>query len=89
MSDNVENATLEILKSIQASIARLEARFESRIDEVDQRLSGKMDALSTKVAKFQRDLAGTLVMMRATAGDFDRRVTEVEDRATALEREPT
>lgn len=89
MSDYVENATLKILKSIQASIARLESRFESRIDEVDHRLSGKMDALSAKVAKFQRDLAGTLVMMRATAGDFDRRVTEVEDRVTALEHEPT
>lgn len=85
MTDNVENATLEILKSIQASLARL----DSKIDDVDQRLSGKIDGLAAKVAKFQRDLAGTLVMMRATAGDFDRRVTEVEDRVIALEREPT
>lgn len=85
MSESVENATLEVLKSIQASIARL----DSKIDAVDQRLSSKIDAIGAKVAKFQRDLAGTLVMMRATAGDFDRRVTEVEDRVTALEREQT
>lgn len=84
MSDNIQDASLEILKSIQASIVRL----EGRIGEVDQRLSGKIDALSTKVGKFQRDLAGTLVMMRATAGDFDRRVTEVEERVAALERDP-
>lgn len=83
MSDNVENAALEILKSIQADIAELKVK----IDEVDRRLSGKFDALAAKVGKFQRDLAGTVVMMRATAGDFDRRVTEVEDRITELERD--
>ena len=85
MSDNVQDATLEILKSIQASIARL----DGKIDEVDRRLSSKIDALSAKVGKFQRDLAGTLVMMRARAGDFDRRVNEVEERVAVLERDGT
>jgi uncharacterized protein YlxW (UPF0749 family) len=81
VSDNVESATLEILKSIQASIARL----ESKVSQLDS----KVDRLAAQVAKFLRDMAGTLVMMRATAGDFDRRVTEVEDRVAALEGETT
>jgi hypothetical protein len=33
----------------------------------------------------RRDSAGMLVMMRATAGDFDQRVREVEDRVAAME----
>ena len=88
MSDNVENAIFEILKSIQASVARLEARvekLENRVDELDQRLSSKIDAIAAKVTKFQRDLAGTLVMMRTTVGDFDQRMTQLEGRVTALE----
>jgi hypothetical protein len=35
--------------------------------------------------KQRRDSAGMLVMMRATAGDFDERVSEVEERLAVLE----
>ncbi|WP_315797025.1 hypothetical protein [Bradyrhizobium sp. SZCCHNRI3043] len=45
-----------------------------------------MEAL---IRKQRRDSAGMLVMMRATASDFDERVTEVEERIAALEARKT
>jgi hypothetical protein len=72
--DNVESATFEILKSIQASIAELAEQTARRFDQ-----------LETNMRKDRRNVAGMLVMMRATAGDFDQRVSEIEERVAALE----
>ena len=81
MGDGVENATFEILKGIPASIARLRDEAVSRFD----RLEARIDRLDLGIRKDRRNAAGMLVMMRATAGDFDARVSEVEDRVAALE----
>ena len=70
MSDNVQSAMLDILKRIQAEQSDQRTRLE-RIEELAR--------------KQRRDSAGMLVMMRATAGDFDERVSEVEERVAALE----
>ncbi len=70
MSDNVQSAMLDILKRIQAEQSDQRTRLE-RIEELAR--------------KQRRDSAGMLVMMRATAGDFDERVNEVEERVAALE----
>jgi hypothetical protein len=72
--DNVESATFEILKSIQASIADLAEQTARRFDQ-----------LEANMRKDRRNVAGMLVMMRATAGDFDQRVSEIEERVAALE----
>jgi hypothetical protein len=81
MGDNVENATFEILKGIRASIADLRAETVTRFDKLETR----MDRLDLGLRKDRRNAAGMLVMMRATAGDFDARVSEVEERVAALE----
>jgi hypothetical protein len=70
VANNVEGVTLDILKSIQASIAKLDERF---------------DHLEAALRKDRRNVAGMLVMIRATAGDFDERVSEIEERVAALE----
>ena len=74
MASNVESVTLDILKTIQASIAQFRAETNERLDKLEAGLR-----------RDRRNVAGILVMMRATAGDFDQRVTEVEERITALE----
>ncbi|MCJ2126285.1 hypothetical protein [Methylobacterium sp. J-077] len=74
MSDNVEIATIEILNGIQGSIAQLRTETLARFDK-----------LEASLRKDRRNAAGMLVMMRATAGDFDARVSEVEERVTAPE----
>jgi len=74
MSDNVETATIEILNGIQGSIAQLRTETLARFDK-----------LEASLRKDRRNAAGMLVMMRATAGDFDARVSEVEERVTAPE----
>ena len=81
MADNVDSITLDILKSIQASIAKLNERF----DQVDARF----DRVEAGLRKDRRNVAGMLVMMRSVSGEFDERVTEVEERLTALENRTT
>ena len=70
MADNVENATFDILKSIQAAIPETNARLER---------------LEAGLRKDRRNSAGMLVMMRATAGDFDERVSELEEHMERIE----
>ena len=70
MTNNVQNVMLDILKKIQDKLSEHDKRF---------------DQLEEIVRKQRRDSAGMLVMMRATAGDFDARVTEIEERMDALE----
>jgi hypothetical protein len=74
MSENVKDATLQILKKIQTQLAEQSLRLE-RIEEIGR--------------KQRRDSAGMLVMMRATAGDFDERVRDVEERLEAVEAKRT
>ena len=81
MANNVEDATHQILKGIQASIATLHERVSKLNDDFGQRF----DHLEAAMRKDRRNVAGMLVMMRATAGDFDERVAEVEERVAALE----
>lgn len=81
MSDNVENLTIEILRSIQATISQFRDETGVRFEQLEARL----DRLDTGMRKDRRNAAGMLVMVRATAGDFDARVNEVEERVATLE----
>jgi hypothetical protein len=81
MSENVENAALQMLIRIQEQIAAFRQDTEQRFGVVETRL----DRIEEINRKQRRDSAGMLVMMRATAGDFDERVSEVEERVAALE----
>lgn len=81
MGDTVVNATFEILKGIQASLANLWAETVTRFD----RLEARIDRLDLGMREDRGNAAGMPVTMRATAGDFDARVSEVEERIAALE----
>jgi hypothetical protein len=88
MSDNVENAVFEILKKIQGDLAAFRASVDKRFDDVDRRfdaVDARFGGVETIIRKQQRDSAGMLVMTRAISGDFDKRVSELEQRVTRLE----
>jgi hypothetical protein len=70
MTDSAQNITLDILKRIQADIAKMD---------------GRLDRMEELIRKVRRDYAGMLVMMRAVTGDFDQRVSDIEERVAALE----
>ncbi|MGA0596686.1 hypothetical protein [Enterovirga sp. CN4-39] len=74
MAENIQDATFEILKNLQSTLVEFRT-------EVNQRL----DTLEAGMRKDRRNAAGMIVMMRATAGDFDQRVSEVEERLARLE----
>lgn len=58
----------------QEDIASFRATVEHRFNRLEE-----------DNRKHRRNSAGMLVMMRATAGDFDERVNAVEERVAALE----
>ncbi|HEX2553965.1 MAG TPA: hypothetical protein VHL98_09700 [Microvirga sp.] len=74
MPDNVQDVTLEILKSIQADLSDFRAEATERFERIEKILRDQ-----------RRNAAGMLVMMQATAGAFDERVKDIEERVAALE----
>ncbi len=76
MPENVQDVTLEILKSIQTGVGGI----KTRLDHIESRL----DQLDAGLRKDRGNVAGVLVAMRATAGDFDETAPEVEERVAAL-----
>lgn len=74
MADEPINIASDILIAIREDISTFRQSVELRLDRLEE-INRKQ----------RRDAAGMLVMMRATAGDFEERVTEVEERVAALE----
>lgn len=77
MSDTTHNLTLDILKQVQTGFAEMRSQFAE--------VTARLDRLEDTTRKHRRNSAGMLVMMQATAGDFDERVNVVEERMDALE----
>ncbi|MGL4973885.1 MAG: hypothetical protein ACRC56_01215 [Bosea sp. (in: a-proteobacteria)] len=75
MGEKVKDAVPEILMKIQAEISAFRGSVEARLDTIE--------AISRKQ---RRDSAGMLVMMRATAGNFEERIADVEERMAVLEK---
>ena len=71
----------QLLMKIQEEAAAFRKGFEARFDRLETRFDRVEDLLS----KQRRDIAGILVMMKATVGDFDARVTRLEDKVRVLE----
>ena len=74
MSENVETAMFEILKKIQGDLAAFRSEAGLRFQRIED---GQR--------KQRRDIAAMLVMAHGVVGDFDERVTKIEDRVAALE----
>lgn len=81
MADNVQDATFEILTGIQASIADV----RGTIDELRVEMVNRFEKVEDGLRKERRNNAGTLVMMRATAGFFEERMKRLEERVEGLE----
>lgn len=85
MADNPTDAVPQILIKIQDGIGSLRSEL-AQFKLENQKQHERMEGL---IRKQRRDAAGMLVMMRATASDFDERVSEVEERVAALEAKPS
>ncbi|MGC2085429.1 MAG: hypothetical protein WA702_18955 [Bradyrhizobium sp.] len=85
MADAPTDAVPQILIKIQESIAAL----RSEMGQFRQSTETRFERVETLIRKQRRDAAGMLVMMRATASDFDERVSDVEERLSALEAKAT
>jgi hypothetical protein len=81
MTDNATDAVPQILIKIQEGISSL----RSELGQFRLSTEARFERMESLIRKQRRDAAGMLVMMRATASDFDERVNEVEERVAALE----
>jgi hypothetical protein len=81
MADNPTDAVPQILIKIQDGISSL----RSELGQFRLSTEARFERVEGLIRKQRRDAAGMLVMMRATASDFDERVNEVEERVAALE----
>jgi hypothetical protein len=81
VSENVQTAMFEILKSIQADLSAFRVETSARFEKVENRFVG----LEGLVRKQRRDTAGLLVMAKATAGQFAEELAAVEERVRVLE----
>ncbi len=77
MSDNVQSTMLEILKKIQADIGGVKTDVSSLKGDVSE-IKGRLERIETTSRKQERNNAGLLVMMQATVGRFEERVTSLE-----------
>ena len=78
---------LEILKRIQADVSELKADISVLKADVSD-LKVRMERVERLVKKQIRDNAGMLVVFRVTVGEFNERVTDLEDDVRRL-KEPT
>ena len=81
MTDNPTDAVPQILIKIHEGISSL----RSEVGQFKLENQVQHERMEGLIRKQRRDAAGMLVMMRATASDFDERVNEVEERVAALE----
>jgi hypothetical protein len=82
------DAVPQILIKIQDSISALRSEvgtFRSEMGQFRTSIEARLDRLEQLNHKYRRDAAAMMVIMRATAGDFDERVNEVVERVAALE----
>jgi uncharacterized protein YceH (UPF0502 family) len=80
VSENVQTAMFEILRSVQASVGDMRSQMAE--------LRGEVAELKDLARKQRRDVAGILVMMKSVAGDFDERVSDLERKMAAVEQRP-
>ena len=88
MAEEPTDAVPQILIRIQDSISAIRSEVSTLRSEVGQfrtSVEGRLDRLEQLNHKYRRDAAAMMVIMRATAGDFDERVNEVVERVAALE----
>lgn len=81
MSENVQSAMYEILKTIQTDIAS----FRTDVNERFARVEARFESLDDLVRKQRRDTAGLLVMAKSITGNFAEELAAVEERVRVLE----
>jgi DNA repair ATPase RecN len=88
MAEEPINITTDILIAIREDISSFRTSVEERFDQVEGRfdqVEGRLERLEQLSRKYRRDAAAMMVIMQATAGDFDERVSAFEERIVALE----
>lgn len=74
MAETGQNATFEILKGIQASIAELRTE-----------MARQFHSFADEARKDRRNINGLMTLLQAASGHFDERIRGLDDRVAILE----
>ncbi len=85
MADDVQDATFEILKGIQASIVDLRQEMDRRFGQQKLEMTGRFDALTAESRTDRRNINGLMALLQAASGDFDQRIRDLDDRLSLVE----
>ena len=85
MADTIQDATHEILKIIQASIAELGDRNDANIADLRREMNARFDAFTAESRRDRRNINGLMTLLQAASGDFDERIRDMDDRVSILE----
>ena len=85
MTENVQDATLEFLKGIQASIADLRTGTQASIADLRGDMNERFESLAVDSRKDRRSINGLMALLQAASGDFDEGIRDMDDRVSILE----
>ena len=85
MADNVQDATFEILKRIQESIADLRQRHDMQIEALRQDMAKQFASFAAEARKDRRNINGLMALLQAASGDFDERIRDGDNRVSVLD----
>lgn len=85
MAEKVQDATHEILKRIQDSIAQSGAETRAEIAELRSELDTQFEQLAVEARKDRRNINGLMTLLQAASGDFDARIRNPDGRVSILE----
>ena len=85
MPENVQDATHEILKRIQESIAEARERTDAQIEALRRDMLKQFESFAAEARKDRRNINGLMALLQAASGDFDERIRGLEDRVSVLE----
>ena len=81
MAENVQDATFEILKRIQDSIAEL----RTSVGELRSDVGRQFESFAAEARKDRRNINGLMALLQAASGDFDERLRDIDERVSILE----
>ena len=81
MAGNVQDATVEILKRIQDSIAEL----RTSVGELQSDMGRQFESFAAEARKDRRNINGLMALLQAASGDFDERLRDMDERVSILE----
>jgi len=80
-----ENRTLRLLREIRSAIGALDNKLDDKITALDNKTDRNHEALQKRIDSLRQAMPGESVLGRYATAEFDKRLSALEQRVSALE----